>query len=455
MSARSTSLRRMPRQPALPLFAAVIVTASTLAFAGCSSIRGMFPESSKEEARATELLQLQARNMRYADMYVGTLVETTGPLENADSDPMERYALSGWILAQANTAYTDASADNAVLGTLDLVTLAVLSRMMVETNGPARFPDQAAVMLAAHRELEAAAWELAALVLAPAQLDDLRRVLFDWREKHPDSQIAPFVRFQEFLSEVQAGGSKSKASLPSSLIGIVGLDPMAGLDPAVRQVEQSRLLAERALYYAQRVPILFDLQLDRSMNRLAAGPESRNLQRQAESLTNSAERFATVAEALPGTISAEREALVEQLNATLSSQAATLRPLLVDMRGTLEAGSAAAASIDQATRSIDALVARFAKKPGETDNGKPFDVNDYTQAAAEIAKAAAQLDQVIGSAGTQAPQIGAALDAGAAQGRSLVDYLFVRVAWLIGLLCLGLLATLLIYRRFAPRVQTP
>ena len=433
---------------------ALAVTVAALGLAGCGAMRGMFPENRKEEARASELLQLQARNMRYADMYVGTLVESTAHLEDADSDPAQRYALSGWILAQANTAYTDASADNAVLGTLDLVTLAVLSRMMVETNGPARFPDQAAAMLAVHRDLEVAAWELAAQVLTQAQMEDMRRVLTDWREKHPDSQIAPFVRFQEFLSEVQTGGSKTRVSAPSSLIGIVGLDPMAGLDPAVRQVEQSRLLAERALYYAQRLPILFDLQLDRSVNRLAAGPESLKLQRQAASLTLSAERFAAVAEGLPGTLSAEREALIAQLNATLNSQAATLRPLLVDMRGTLEAGSAAAASIDEATRSIDALVARFSKKPGEPDNGKPFDVNEYTQAAAEIAKAAAQLDQVIGSVGTQAPQLGAALSASAAQGRSLVDYFFVRVAWLIALLCLGLLATLLIYRRLAPRAQT-
>jgi hypothetical protein len=191
------------------------------------------------------------------------------------------------------------------------------------------------------------------------------------------------------------------------------------------------------------------------VNRLAAGPESQKLQQQATSLTASAERFANVAEALPGTISAEREALIRQLNETLNTQAATLRPLLVDMRSTLEAGSAAAASVDQATRSIDALVARFAKKPGEPASGRPFDVTEYTQAAAEIARAATVLDQLAGSVGTQAPRLGAALDASAAQGRSLVDYFFVRVAWLIALLCLGLLATLLIYSRFAPRTHTP
>jgi hypothetical protein len=423
--------------------------------AGCGTIRGMFPEDRKVEARATELLELQARNMRYADMYVGTLMEVTTHMEGAHSDPAQRYALSGWMLFGANSAFSHASAENAVLGTLDLVTLATLSRMIVETSGPARFPDQAAAMLAAHTELEAAAWELAAQILTLAQQADLRRVLTEWRQSHPDSEIAPFLRFQEFLSEAPTTSSKSRVSMPSSLIGLVGLDPMSGLDPAVRQVEQSRLLAERAVYYAQRLPILFDLQLDRSVNRLAAGPESQKLQGQVASLTASAATFASVAQALPATISAEREALIAQLNETLTMQAATLRPLLVDMRGTLQAGTEAAASIDEATRSIDALVARFAKKPGEPATGRPFDVTEYTQAAAEIARAAAQLDQVIGSVGTQAPRLGAALEASAAQGRSLVDYFFVRVAWLIALLCIGLLATLLIYRRFAPRAQTP
>jgi len=388
MSNRPSARHEDARHQATRGVVALVIAVTALTLCGCSVIRGLFPASSKDEAMATRLLQLQARNMRYADMYVGTLMEATRQLEIAEVDPQQRYALSGWLLAEANAAYTDASADNAYLGCLDLVTLATLSRMTIEQIGRERFPDQAGNVLAVHRELENAAWELAAGILTPTQQSDLRRVLAEWREKHPDSEIAPFVRFQEFVSEVPTAGGKSKVTMPSSLMGFVGLDPMAGLDPAVRQVEQSRLLAERALYYAQRLPIIFDLQLDRSVNRLAAGPESQKLQQQTASLADSAARFATVAEALPGTISAEREAFIRQLNETLNMQAATLRPLLVEMRGTLEAGSAAAASVDQATRSIDALVARFQKKPGEPDTGKPFDVNEYTQAAAEIARAA-------------------------------------------------------------------
>jgi hypothetical protein len=241
--------------------------------------------------------------------------------------------------------------------------------------------------------------------------------------------------------------------LPSSLMGVVGLDPMAGLDPAVRQVEQSRLLAERAVFYAQRVPILMDLQLDRSLNRVASGPGSQKLLQQSASLTTSAARFASAAETLPDTFAQEREALIGQLSEMLTAQQATLTPMLLELRGALEAGNTTATSVDQAVRSIDTLVARFEKRPGEP-RGKPFDVNEYTQAAAEITRAAGELQLLLGSVGTQAPQVGNALEAGATQGRALVDYFFVRVAWLIALLCTGLLATLLLYRWLSLRIRT-
>lgn len=447
----------MPRSPNLPdrgpaRRLAVVVLVAALVTAGCTTIQGLFPEDHKEAEQSARLLQLQSRNMRFADMYVGTLIESTHRIGMDELDASQRYRLSGWLLAQANSAYTYASADNAVAGTLDLITLATISRMVVEDSGQKHFSDHADALLELQRDLEVLAWQLAEGVLSTAQQDDLRRLLTDWRARHPDAVNAPFVRFQEFAGAGTAGAAaRGKLTLPTSLMGLVGLDPLAGLDPAVRQVEQSRLLAERALYYAQRIPVLVDLQFDRAANRLAAGPESRRLLAQTASLTDSAARFAAVAEALPGTFAGEREALFRQFDRMLVEQAATLRPLLADMRGTLEAGSQSAVAVDQATRSIDALVARFEHKPGEP-RGKPFDVNEYTRAASEIAQAANELRSLLDSTGARAPELGAALGAGATQGRALVDYFFVRVAWLIALFCAGLLATLLLYRWLAPRI---
>ncbi len=441
-----------PRQALPGRLATLAIVAGALVVAGCSTLREMSPATRKSEALQTELVQRQARNFRFADEYVGRLIEAVKDSEPLVPDATQRYALSGWLLEQVNAAYIDASGESPVVSSLDLVTLATLSRMVADATVGQRLPAQAGQLVVAHRELEAAAWQLVTDALTAAQQQELRALFVAWHEQNPDVVNVPFVRFQSFVSQMRAQSAPDSSLLPGGLMGIIGLDPMAGLDPAVRQVEQSRLLAERAVFYAQRMPVLIDLQLDRSLNRLASGPESLKLQQKTATLADSAARFATIAEGLPGTLSAEREALIRQLTDTLDAQQATLRPMLTELRGTLEAGGAAATSVDQAVRSIDALVARFAKKPGEPP-GKPFDINEYTQAAAGIARAANDLERLLAEVDTRTPRVVSAFGVGAAQGRALVDYLFVRVAWLIGLLCAGLLATLLLYRRLAPRVQ--
>jgi len=437
-----------------PWLAPLALLSAVLALTACQTLHDLSPKARKEEALSAELLRLQARNMRFADEYVGRLIRALRDAETEAADPEQRYMLSGWLLAQANSAYIDASGENAVISSLDLVALATLSRMVVEATAPEQLPVHAAELIAVHRELEVQAWQLASEIMTPAQQADLRRLLVDWQAQNPGIQNAPFIRFREFVTLMPSPSAQHKKSImPSSLMGLVGLDPMAGLDPAVRQVEQSRLLAERAVFYAQRVPVLIDLQLDRSVNRLAIGPESIRFQQQTASLTSSAARLSAAAEALPEAFAQERGALIDQLSAMLTAQQATLTPMLLELRGSLEAGNTMATSVDQAVRSIDTLVARFARKPGEPP-GKPFDVNEYTMAAAEITRAAGELQRLLGTAGTQAPQVGSVLEAGAASGRALVDYFFLRVAWLIALLCGGLLATLLLYRWLAPRVRS-
>jgi hypothetical protein len=432
-----------------------MVIAAVLAVTGCKTVREATPASRKSEDAKTALVQRQARNLRFADAYVGRLIEAVHDNRELDADPARRYVLSGWLLQQANAAYVDATGESPMVSSLDLVTLANLSSMVAEASAGDRQIAQPARLVAAHRELADASWELVSDVLSPQQQQQLRDLFAEWRKQNPDVVNVPFIRFQNFVRIMRDRTKTNTELMPGGLMGLIGLDPVSSLDPAVRQVEQTRLLAERAIFYAQRVPVIFDLQLDRSLNRLAAGPESRKLLEQTSSLSSSAARFAAVAEALPGTFSAEREALIRQLNDVLNTQAATLQPMLVDLRNALEAGNATATSVDQAARSIDALVARFAKPPGDAarDTGRPFDINDYARAAEEISRAAAELQRLLDSMGTQAPKLDTALDASFSKGQALADYLFVRAAWLIALLCAGLLATLLLYRWLAPRIR--
>jgi len=428
-----------------------LLLAGALLASGCDTIKSMMPAERKAEQTQIELLKTQERNMRFADEYVGELLETNGPGQTKAEDPADRLVLAGWMLGQANAAYTTASGDNPIVATLDLLTLAVLSRMVAENSLNLKDPSVAASLIQAHRNLEAQAWLLAGGVLTPEQQQTVRNLFDEWRKQNPGFQNVFYVRFQDFVSLVGTTGTVASHG-SSGIFGFLGLDPLSGLDPAVQEVERSRLLAARAMYYGQRLPTLMDLQLSRSLALIEASPGLARLDARSASLTDSASRFVGVAEALPDSIAREREALIRQLSEALTGQAATLRPMLVEMRGTLEAGTAAAASVDGAVRSIDALVARFEKKPGEPQ-GRPFDVREYTLAAGEITRAASELQKLALEVDAGAPAVGNVVSAGAAQGKALVDYFFVRVAWLIGLFCAGLLATLLLYRWLSRRMQ--
>ena len=88
---------RTPR--ALVLVTAVL--AAALVLAGCQTLRSMSPQARRDAETAARLLQLQQQNMRFADNYVMRLMTAARLSEHWAADPMQRYHLSGWLLAQA------------------------------------------------------------------------------------------------------------------------------------------------------------------------------------------------------------------------------------------------------------------------------------------------------------------------------------------------------------------
>ena len=453
------ALEAAPRAPqgtgagrSLGLLALVLIM---LMLSGCDTLRSMTPWAKKAEATKAEYQQLQARNMRFADEYAGRLIEAARIARPTLVDAKQRELMADWMLGQVNAAYIAATGENPVVATLDLLTLTVLSRMVLEESIAKRFPEQTAALLDAQRNLEEQAWELGNQFLTDEQKKTLRSLYAQWLKSNPSYNSVAFVRFQDFVGA--DGGPDTTGGVPTgSLFALVGLDPLSGLDPAVKQVELSRLLAERAVFYAQRVPVLVDLQLERSLTRLAAGPDMQRLQQQSASFTQSVEKFATLAQALPQLLASEREAFISQVSSALIDQQATLKPLLAELKGTMAAGTSMADAVDQATRSLDAFVARFAKKPGDpADTGKPFDINEYTQAALAIERGSAQLQQLFGALGAGAPAIdsslNAAVDTNLRKGEALVDFLFWRIVWLILLLSVAVLLVLAVHHMLARR----
>src|SRR6185295_7679917 len=157
--------------------------------------------------------------------------------------------------------------------------------------------------------LERDVWVVASQVLTPEQQDDVRSALRVWREENPDMASTAFVRLPLFQDIVKAQAeAKAKDGTGNTLGNLLSVDPLSGLEPAVREIEQTRLFAERTVYYLQRAPLLLSAQVELLAMKLARTPETRSVLEDSQRISLAAESVANTAAKLPDAFRVEREA---------------------------------------------------------------------------------------------------------------------------------------------------
>jgi len=343
-----------------------------------------------------------------------------------------------------------ASGPNPVANALDLVVLATLSRMVLEdTWVQETYGERAVPLRDAYRKLEPRAWSLVSEILTEAQVQQLHKVIDDWRERNPQVRAVSYVHFKDFAKSIGkpvAGEDQT----PGNLFSLLGLDPLSTLDPAVQEIAQTRQLAERTIYYLQRSPTLLDMEIERLTYQLAAMPETRALLADVNRASLAAQAAGSVAEQLPDVLAREREAAIRQFMQELAAQQQQMLALATELKGALEAGTATSDSIQGTLRGIDTLLGRFEKKGEESTPpavpAKPFDIADYTTAAREFAATAKQLESLILQLNAGAPHVGDLAQRTVSDMRALVDFAFWRLVALVVVLILGVLAAAFAYR---------
>ena len=396
---------------------------------------------------------LQIKNQRFADEYVGSIVAPIRQYQASTDNAADRLAAQDWVLSQATAAYTNASGPSPIVNAVDLVVLTTLSRMIMDdARSSQRFGERAAALRLAYQRLEPTALELARSALPPDQISALQAAIAAWHAQNPDVTAISYVHFRDVASSVSSPSS-GRTDSSSGLFSMLGLDPFSSLDPAVREITQTRELAERAIYYAQRTPNLLDMQIERLTLEIAAMPETRQLLANANSVAGAASTAGRVLGDFPGILAGEREAAVRQFMEAIEVETVNIRQLTVDVRAALEAGTLTSASLNSTIHSFDELVTTLREPAAKTSGppGRPFNITEYTAAAAEIARAAAELRQVIAGVGDGSPALVQAADHASGTLRQAVDHAYWRMVQLIGLLLVGSLAAALTYRGVARR----
>lgn len=456
--ARSTMRRRTPSRgeadvimihPLRVSRALLVLLVSAALLSGCAITNRLFRDRAAEE-RAAAFLQLQLSVMRFADEYTAWITERVGVFQQGTDDPAARLESQSWLVSQATSAFTIAAGPNPELNAIDMLVFTTLSRMVIEDRWVGElYGSRADGLLAAHKALEARAWSFAPELLSPAQIDELRTGIEAWHREHPLGRAVPFIKLQDFAFATNA--TTAGAASSGSIFSFLGIDPLSNLDPAVREIAQSRQLAERAVYYGQRAPKLISMEAQRLAFAMAMTPESTALLQGVDRLGGAAQTASNLAADLPRLVAEERYAAIEQLTGILDQRQGELQALVVELRTALQAGGSTSDSVRETIAALDQLLARFDRPASPRPGSRPFDVTEYTEGLRVLGETAQQLQVLFTQADGKVPALGQASEQVTGQLTSLVDHLYWRLVQLILVLVAAVVVGALGYRAIARR----
>lgn len=419
--------------------------------------------------------EVQSELMTFADNANALIADALIEIQSETEDPTVRLNASQMRLSSASSMIATASGPNPLIGAVDMAVQITLERDAVERWGAQMLQSDATELNRVYTILEKQAWDTAMKVITPEQQAEAMNIIDRWWTDFPNQKIVSHIRLAE-LADYRRKPLDSQGSSGGSIFSLLHIDPLAGLDPTVRQVEQARLLGERVMYFAERVHYLVRLQAEVMVFELMTMPEIDRTFDAVEAFGDSAERITVVAESLPDDVnaildeqighlsnelSAEREAAVDQFFEKLDASSTELDSTIAELHATIDSATVLAEAVQSTVVSVESLTARSTSdEPPSGEPRKPIEMAEIQAIAEQTTVAVEQLNTLVGSieqlldSPSWDPRMDN-LDGAIARvdeaGADLIDHAFRRGLMLIGVLLLGVVGVLAIHRAIPRR----
>jgi hypothetical protein len=315
-----------------------------------------FRNSAKTTPPPIDLQRVQSNTMSFANGYAASMADAYDRVSaNSDSTPARIAAIQGKGFAAAG-ALGNAVNPNPLAGLMDMALMVTLTRQSTEDPWAKNLfgQENVDILLAALKPRETEIWRIASNYLTADQIAELKKLAERWRKEHPEQRFVASGRLAEFAEAKQAAAGGP--GLVSGVFGLIRLDPFSGLDPAVRQVEESRLLAERMFFYLQYMPNLLAWQIDATYLRMLQAPQVQQVTDNTTTVAGSTTRFVDATSRFAQTIENFRLQLPRQ-QATLADQLNDLVAKQRDaalMQATTQLSAIRDATVDQLNYTLSA-----------------------------------------------------------------------------------------------------
>jgi hypothetical protein len=327
--------------------------------------------------------ELQSEVMGFADGFAAIMFQAFDDFEAQSPPPRARYIALADTVYSVSAAFTIAAEPNPEVALLDMTVMTTLGRMIYEEHWRVEFGDSVEEMVKGFRLLEADVWRIVEKVLPTEGQEELRDLIRQWRQDYPGQLAFSYIRFSDFAA-------MRRQSTLAKTVASGGV--FASVRDATQEVEQTRLLAERGIFLASRLPLLMGAFGDVWLTQWLFNPEIQKVMRDVHTISEVSVRLAAVAEQLPEQIAAERKNLILDLE----SQESMLRGLTADLRQTMRDGSELISLVNETTQSVESTSVRIDSMLRTPASGRPFDIMDYHNTVLAVSDTLAKVKALLG-----------------------------------------------------------
>lgn len=212
-----------------------------------------FPVTSEED-KITEY-ELNKKLLSFSDNYQESIAEITDKFIAEGINPTARMLYQTVKVFYVNSAIDIAIESDAVNQLLDMIVMLRLQLLVWRNGGHETLStkDQARRMSVQLEKLEKQLHELATRVFSQADINSILLLAEKWKKENPDREYVAFVRFQDFSDSED----KAKIEQITSKGGLFSLISEANVE-----IEETRFAIERAMFLANRMPIMIEWQAE-------------------------------------------------------------------------------------------------------------------------------------------------------------------------------------------------
>jgi hypothetical protein len=365
----------------------------------------------------------------FAERQVTLIADACESIKREARDPGMRRRAQHLKLSNGSAVYDVVTQPSALGRLADLYVLVELEYLVWVQEGWAvqNFGKEGgARLVAAGQEARHGMSGIANLALKPDRRTRLDALIRRWRVRNPDVEFITGIRFGALPEVVEKTFLESTSSF---------FDVINPLDDTSASVERARVLADRAFFYSKRFLKLTDWQFEASLEDTLARPEVQGLLADVDRAVASTDRISRTVQNLPEQVSKEREAILAAWDARskeLIGPVREVRSTIVEARDLAVQATEAGKAFEKTFRALHDVVGKSEPQPAAPPS-RPFDIREYTAAAAEVREAAKNADGLL------------------VTSEGFVDYLVWRVVAVIGLF----FGVLLVYRLVVTRWVRP